>query len=91
MPIRPFLDGERFDDETVRLMGLAFEAACIALRIGNSADDVRRAIATIVIGLARNGERRPDVLCELALMEIRTGQSESVSNVPPKLLSSKAV
>jgi hypothetical protein len=80
MPIRPFLAGEQFGDETVRVMGLAFEAVCIALHIGNSDDDVRQAIATIVIGLARNGERRPHILCELALKEIRTGQSESVSN-----------
>src|SRR5262245_59001181 len=52
MPIRPFLNGEQFDDDTVRVMGLAFEAVCIALRIGNSDDDVRQAIATKVIDLA---------------------------------------
>ena len=33
-------------------MGLAFEAVCIALRIGSSNDDVRQAIATMVIDLA---------------------------------------
>ena len=80
MPIRPFLNGEQFDDETVRVMGLAFEAVCIALHIGNSGDDVRQAIATKVIDLAQNGERHPDVLCELVLKEIRTGQSEPVSS-----------
>ena len=90
MPIRSFLNGEQFDDETVRAMGLAFETVCIALHIGNSGDDVRQAIATKVIDLARNGERHPDVLCELALKGIQTGQSESVSNIP-SLLPSKAV
>ena len=80
MPIRPFLNGEQFEDETVRVMGLAFEAVCISLHIGNSGDDVRQAIATKVIDLARNGERRADILCELALKEIRTGQSEPVSS-----------
>ena len=80
MPIRPFLNGEQFDDETVRVMGLAFEAVCISLHIGNSGDDVRQAIATKVIDLARNGERRADILCEAALKEIRTGQSEPISS-----------
>ena len=32
MPIRPYLDGHRFDAETTRLMGLAFETAIQALR-----------------------------------------------------------
>jgi hypothetical protein len=72
MPIRPYVDGRKFDDETVRVLGLAFEAVCIALRIGDSADDVRRAIAARVISLAENGERNPDILCELALKDIRT-------------------
>jgi len=50
---RPLLNREQFDDETVRVMGLALETVCIALRIGNSNDDVRQAIATMVIDLAR--------------------------------------
>jgi len=77
MPIRPFLNGEKFDQDTVRVMGLAFEAVCVALRIGNSDDDVRQAIATKVIDLARNGERHPDVLCELVLKEIRAGPADA--------------
>ena len=32
MPIRPYLDGHRFDPETVRLLGIAFETALQALR-----------------------------------------------------------
>jgi hypothetical protein len=88
MPIRPFLNGERFDDDTVRVMGVAFETVCIALRIGNSADDVRQAIAAKVIGLAKSGERNPDILCELALKEIRTGASDS-QEVPSRPLREK--
>jgi hypothetical protein len=34
MPIRPFLNGERFDQETLRILGVAFAQVCIALRIG---------------------------------------------------------
>jgi hypothetical protein len=42
MPIWPFLNGEQFDRETLRILGVAFEQVCIALRTG---DDVKQAIA----------------------------------------------
>jgi hypothetical protein len=71
MPIRPFLNGEEFDAETLRILGVAFEQTCIALRIENSADDVRQAIANKIIEIAKTGERTPDRLCEGALKEIR--------------------
>ena len=34
MPIQPFLDGENFDPETTRVLGVAFELTCIGLRTG---------------------------------------------------------
>ena len=46
MPITSYLNGARFDPETKRVLGLAFEVVCLALRIGDSGDDVRQAIAT---------------------------------------------
>jgi hypothetical protein len=45
MPIRPFLNGEKFDEETVRILGVAFAKVCIALRIGDCDDDVKQVIA----------------------------------------------
>jgi hypothetical protein len=71
MPIRPFLNGERFDSEITRVLGVAFEMVCIALRTGDCDDFVRQAIATKLIGLAKAGERNPDLLCERALSDIR--------------------
>jgi hypothetical protein len=71
MPITPFLNGERFDQETRRLLGVAFEMTCITLRVGDCADDVRQAVADKIIALAKAGERNPDVLCERALKLIR--------------------
>ena len=71
MPITPFLNGERFDAETRRILGVALEMSCIALRVGHCADDVRQAIANKIITLAMSGERNPDVLCERALQDIR--------------------
>jgi hypothetical protein len=71
MPIRPFLACEQFDQEAIRILGVAFEQACVGLRVGDCDDDVRQAIANKIIELARTGERNPDLLCERALKEIR--------------------
>lgn len=72
MPITPFLNGERLDLEDKRVLGLAFEMVCIALRIGDCDDGVKQAIATKIIDLAKAGERNPDTLCEQALKDIRS-------------------
>jgi hypothetical protein len=74
MPITPFLNGERFDLEGERVLRVAFEMVCIALRTGNCDDGVKQAIATKLIALTRTGERNPDILCEVVLKDIRTPQ-----------------
>jgi hypothetical protein len=71
MPITPFLSGEQFDRETLRILGVGFEQTCIALQIGDCDDDVRQAIANKIIELAKTGECNPDVVCERALKDIR--------------------
>ncbi len=72
MPISPFLNGHRLGSEDRRIVGVAFEMVCIALRIGDSDDGVKQAIATKIIDLAKAGERNPDILCEPALKDIRS-------------------
>jgi hypothetical protein len=57
MPIRPFLDGHRFDPETIRVMGLAFEMALIALRLGDRGNLANEIVARKIIALATAGER----------------------------------
>ena len=74
MPITPFLNGHRLDAEDRRVVGLAFELVCIALRVGDCDDGVKQAIATKIIELTKDGERDPNVLCEQALKDIRTPQ-----------------
>jgi hypothetical protein len=74
MPIRPFLNSEQFDQETLRILGVAFEQVCVGLRIGECDDDVKQAIANKVIELAKTGERNPDLLCEHALQDIREAE-----------------
>ena len=74
MPITPYLNGDRLEPETKRVLSVAFEQVCIALRMGASDDDVKQAIANKVIELAKAGERNQDILCERALEDIRRPQ-----------------
>ena len=71
MPITSFLNGRRFDSETERVMGLAFEMTCAALRLADRSDPVTTIIAERIIKLASDGERNPDLLCERALTALR--------------------
>jgi hypothetical protein len=67
MPIRQYLDGERFDPETTRLLGIAFEFAIQALHNWGVIEPPREAIARAIIGFARAGERDPERLCDFAV------------------------
>ena len=71
MPITRFLNDERFDRETARVMGVAFEMTCVALRIVGADDDAYQLIANKIIKLAKAGERNPDLLCERTLDDVR--------------------
>jgi hypothetical protein len=65
VPIRPFLHGQTFDPETIRLLGVAFQMARAAVkRPGDLTDEM---IARTIIELAKAGERNVEVLCEAAL------------------------
>jgi hypothetical protein len=76
MPITPYLDGQQFDAETKRIMGIAFEMTCAALHITPS-DKSKPAIARKIIELAQAGERDPNQLCEHALGDLRAGRQVS--------------
>ena len=71
MPISPYLDDERFEPETKRVLGLAFELVRVALKTGDCDDDVCRAIARKLIDLNKTGEHNPEVLCDQALKSFR--------------------
>jgi hypothetical protein len=71
MPIRPYLaDGERFDAETLRILGIAFEMARVALGDPNQDDLTHETIARQIIELAKTGERDADRLCDQALTRL---------------------
>jgi len=71
MPITTYFDRHHFDAETRRVMGVALELVCVALRTGDCDDHVKQCISNKLIELASDGERNPDVLCERALKFIR--------------------
>jgi hypothetical protein len=70
MQITPFLNGERLDTESKRVLSVALEMVCIALRTGDGDEGVKQAIATKLVALAKAGERNPDILCEQVLRDI---------------------
>jgi hypothetical protein len=71
MPIRAYLEGQTFDDETIRLMGIAFETALGSFGFTPGSDDpVRAALAHNIIALAKARERDPERLCEGALKAV---------------------
>jgi hypothetical protein len=71
MPIRPYLDGHKFDPETLRVMGIALEMALVALRLADRDDLANEVVAQKVIALAKAGECDPERLCDGVLLEFR--------------------
>ena len=71
MPITQFLDGQKFDPETKRVMGVAYEMTRAALRLTDRGDLINEAIAKKVIEFATAGETNPDRLCEEVLIYFR--------------------
>jgi hypothetical protein len=80
MPITAYLDGLRFDPETTRLMGVAFEMALVALRHTDGVDPPPDAVARKIIELANPGGRDPEQLCEGVLKELNP---VTAPNPPP--------
>jgi hypothetical protein len=62
MSIRSYVSDVQLDSDTQRVLGLAMELTCLALRTRDCADDVKRAIAAKIIELAKSGERNPEIL-----------------------------
>jgi hypothetical protein len=71
MPITIFLEGQQFDSETKRVMGVAFELTRAALQLTERDDLIVGIIAKKIIELARAGERNQDLLCERTLQDLR--------------------
>ena len=62
MSITPYLAGQAFEPETTAAMGMAFDKACLRLGLSLRTDPATEHVATIIIALAREGERDPERL-----------------------------
>jgi hypothetical protein len=68
MPIRHYLQGHRFEAETARLLGLAFEMTLVSLQHAEGPVALTRdAVAQKIIELAKGGERDLERLCDEVL------------------------
>jgi hypothetical protein len=76
MPIRGYLKNREFDDESIRVMGIAFVCARSALHVFPSDEALSEAIAVRIIERARTGERDPDNLCDSAIAALTTPPRE---------------
>ena len=82
MPIRSRLNGQRFDPETIRVMGLAYEMSLIALRLTDRGDIANDVVAHKIIEHAKTGERDPEQLCESVLNQWRAAPRVGLPLVP---------
>ena len=73
MPIRPYLQGQAFDPDTIRVMGHAFENVCNQLRIIDRHDAVTKIVARTVIDMAQRGFRDVDGLTSAVMEEFNPG------------------
>jgi hypothetical protein len=62
----PFRDMKRFDNETLRQMTQAFDAACARLELRPD-DPERDELAKVIVELASRGERDPAMLFARAI------------------------
>ena len=81
MPIRSHLNGHRFDPETMRLMGIAYEMTLISLRLVDRGDIVNNVVAQKIIELANAGDRDPERLCEAVVHQ----WVRPIANVSPPI------
>jgi hypothetical protein len=87
VPITSFMNGVKFDRETTRVMGVAFEMTRVALGIANGgiseiSDGINEIIAKRITELTRQGERNPDLLCERALESLGGQYLQPVESKP---------
>jgi hypothetical protein len=72
VPIRRFLEhNHAFDPEDVKVLVGAFEDTLLALNLTNRQDQLAISVAKLIIEFAKDGERDPARLRDLALKSVR--------------------
>ena len=87
MPIRSHLNGQRFDSEIMRLMGLAYELTLNSLRLVDRGEIANNVVAQKLIELAKSGERNPERLCEAKLQQ----WGRAVAHIAPPITPSDQI
>jgi hypothetical protein len=77
MPLTPYLKGGVFQPQQIEAMTTAFEAVCRTLQLVDCDDPLTEIVARRVIDVARTGERDPDRLRELVLMNLNQSDLRS--------------
>ena len=71
MPIAALLKSQVFEPEELKLLGAAFDAACLALGLPAETDSAATIVAALIIEKARSGERDPERLRAAAVKAYR--------------------
>jgi len=66
--ILPFIEGQPFNPDVVRIMGEAYDMACDALHDSGQPTIVREVIAKHVIDIAKTGEFDAQEICNRVLL-----------------------
>ena len=74
MPISRLLDNAAFDPAAVAALRDAYEHACAALQLSDRADPLTEVVAKRIIEHARRGERDPNRLREVVLIELNSNR-----------------
>jgi len=69
--IHRLLQDAVFDDQALKAMTTAYDAALVDLGLLNRTGRLKEIIARKIIECARSGERDPERLCALALKDIQ--------------------
>ena len=72
MAIRPFLSGQAFEPETIRVMSIALEGVCQDLGLRLKDDAATRVVAQKIIQFAQWGIRDAPTLRAMTLKEFRS-------------------
>jgi hypothetical protein len=71
MATRQMFGNLTFEPADIEAMSRALEAACVALRLSKREEPLRQIVARKVIECASTGERDPQVLCRMVVLELQ--------------------
>jgi hypothetical protein len=71
MPLTPYLKEAAFEPKAIEAMTAAFEAVCKSLQLAKRDDPISQIVARKIVDIARTGERDPQRMHDLVLLELK--------------------